>query len=77
VRGRLGKGGASMLGIAGIKAAIEKLPEKDFFELRKWFWEKEWQKWDQQIMMDSESQKLDFLFKEALDEKNKGQLEEL
>ncbi len=66
-----------MLDVAEIKAAIEKLPEKDFFQLRKWFWEKDWQKWDQQIAMDSGAQKLDFLIREALDEKDKGQLEEL
>lgn len=42
-----------MLDVAKIKAAIENLPEKDFFQLRKWFWEKDWQKWDKQIEMDS------------------------
>lgn len=66
-----------MSDVAEIKAAIENLPEKDFFQLRKWFWEKDWQRWDRQIELDSESGKLDFLIEEALDEKHKGQLEEL
>jgi len=66
-----------MLKVAEIKTAIEYLPEKDFIQLREWFSEKDWQKWDRQIEMDSESGKLDFLIKEALDEKNKGQLREL
>ncbi len=66
-----------MFDLAEILAAIENLPEKDFVQLRKWFWEKDWQKWDKQIDADSGLGKLDFLVKEALDEKNKGQLEEL
>jgi len=55
-----------------IKAAIESLPEKEFIELRHWFSEKDWQKWDGQIEVDSESGRLDFLVREALDEKHVG-----
>ncbi|MBU0569133.1 hypothetical protein KJ693_12470 [bacterium] len=66
-----------MLNVAEIKTAIEELPKKDFVQLRQWVWKKDWQKWDEQIEMDSESGKLDFLIKEALDEKSKGQLKEL
>ncbi len=60
-----------------IKAAIEELPEKDFLQLREWFSEKDWKKWDNEIADDSESGKLDFLIKEAFEEKNKGKLKEL
>ncbi|MEK7813686.1 MAG: hypothetical protein AAB296_07990 [Candidatus Desantisbacteria bacterium] len=63
--------------VAEIKTAIEELPEKGFAELRQWLWEKDWQKWDRQIGMDSKSGKLDFLIKEAFDEKKKGKLGEL
>ncbi|PIV44621.1 MAG: hypothetical protein COY75_00485 [Nitrospirae bacterium CG_4_10_14_0_8_um_filter_41_23] len=66
-----------MLKVAEIMTAIEDLPEKDFVRLREWFSEKDWQKWDRQIEADSESGRLDFLIKEALNEKNKGQLKEL
>lgn len=66
-----------MLKVAEIKVAIENLPEKDFVQLRQWFSEKDWQKWDRQIKVDSESGKLDFLIKEALDEKDKRNLKEL
>ena len=65
-----------MLEIAKIKTAIEELPEKDFVQLREWLWEKDWQKWDRQIEMDSESGKLDFLIREAFDEKKEGKLKE-
>jgi hypothetical protein len=40
-------------------------------------WEKDWQKWDKQIEMDSGAGKLEFLVKEALDAKDSGQLEDL
>ena len=60
-----------------IKAAIEALPEEDYVHLRQWFSEKDWEKWDRQIEADSESGRLDFLIKEALDERRKGKLKEL
>jgi hypothetical protein len=60
-----------------IKAAIEALPEEDYVQLRQWFSEKDWEKWDRQIEADSESGRLDFLIKEARDEKRKGKLKEL
>jgi hypothetical protein len=63
--------------IEEIQAAIESLPEDEYARLRRWFSEKDWDKWDKQIEADSESGKLDFLIKEARDEKAKGQLKDL
>lgn len=60
-----------------IIAAIETLPQGDFARLRKWFSEKDWEQWDKQIEADSQSGKLDFLVREALDEKAKGKLRDL
>ena len=60
-----------------IESAIESLSEEEYARLRKWFSEKDWEKWDRQIEFDSESGKLDFLIREALDEKAKGNLKEL
>jgi len=60
-----------------IEAAIESLSEDEYVRIRKWFSEKDWEKWDRQIEADSESGKLDFLIREALDEKAKGKLKEL
>jgi hypothetical protein len=59
-----------------IEAAIESLSEEEYFRIRKWFSEKDWEKWDNRIKADSESGKLDFLIKEAIDEKAKGKLKE-
>lgn len=60
-----------------IKTAIESLPEDEFVQLREWFSEKDWEKWDRQIEKDSESGKLDFLIAEALEEKRTGKLKDL
>lgn len=60
-----------------IEAAIESLSEEEYVRLRKWFSEKDWAKWDRQIEADSDSGKLDFLVREALNEKDKGMLKEL
>lgn len=66
-----------MLKIEEIEATIESLSEDEYARLRDWFYERDWEKWDRQIEVDSESGKLDFLIKEALDERSKGNLREL
>ncbi len=60
-----------------IKTAIEALPDDEYIKLRQWFSEKDWQKWDEQIKEDSESGKLDFLIKEAFDQKGYDKLKKL
>jgi hypothetical protein len=60
-----------------ILRSIESLSEEEYARLREWFSERDWEKWDRQIKADSESGKLDFLIKEARDEKAKGKLKEL
>jgi len=66
-----------MPNVETIKTAIESLPEEDYVQLRRWFFDKDWEKWDKQIEEDSESGRLDFLIKEVLDEKERGALKEL
>ena len=60
-----------------IKAAIEELPGAEFVEIRKWVAEKDWQMWDQELERESKAGKLDFLIKEAFDEKHQGRLRDL
>ncbi len=66
-----------MIKIEEIEATIESLSEDEYARLREWFYERDWEKWDRQIEEDSESGKLDFLLREALGEKAKGNLKEL
>jgi len=56
---------------------IEALSEDEFSQLRDWFIERDWDKWDKELKEDSQRGKLDFLRKEALDEENSGSLTSL
>jgi len=60
-----------------IKNAVVSLPKQEYRLFRDWFLERDWKQWDQQILADSEAGKLDFLVKEAMDEKNCSKLREL
>ncbi|MHB8880938.1 MAG: hypothetical protein ACYC69_05425 [Thermodesulfovibrionales bacterium] len=60
-----------------LEKAIEALPEEEFVQLRQWFSEKDWRKWDQQIEEDTKSGKLNFLLQEALEAKSKNKLRTL
>ena len=60
-----------------LKADIEKLPSKELTELFRWLSEKDWENWDKQMEADSQSGKLDFLIREAHEEKARGTLKEL
>ncbi len=56
---------------------IESLPKEDFYKLRDWMLERDWEKWDREIEEDSKNGKLNFLIKQALDEKRQGFLEDV
>ena len=66
-----------MTQVEKIQVAIESLSLEDYARLRQWFLERDWEEWDKQIEVDSKAGKLDFLIKEALVEKAKGNLQEL
>jgi hypothetical protein len=53
------------------------LPVEEYRQFREWFLERDWEQWDKQIQADSESGKLDFFVKEAMEEKNRGNLRDL
>ena len=63
-----------MTGIAEIKQAILELNEADYVELRRWFSELDWEKWDREIEEDVAAGRLDFLKEEALEAKKNGTL---
>ena len=63
--------------ITEIQRAILALPEAEYVQLREWFSELDWKKWDEQIETDSQAGKLDFLVFQALEAKSQGTLEDL
>ncbi|MGI8783051.1 MAG: hypothetical protein ACR2L2_05295 [Acidobacteriota bacterium] len=60
-----------------LELAIESLPEKEYSQFRRWFLERDWERWDREIEADSTSGKLDFLVEEAQDAKAKRTLNDL
>jgi hypothetical protein len=60
-----------------LKAEIESLPSEEFTEIFLWLSEKNWERWDKEIEADSQSGRLDFLVREAREEKTKGNLKDL
>lgn len=66
-----------MAKVEEIKHAIEKLTEEELIQIRNWFLEKDWIKWDKAIERDSAEGKLDFLIKGAKKAKKEGQLRPL
>ena len=70
-------GGNTVSKVDELKAEIERLPSKDFAELCRWLAEKDWARWDKEIENDSQAGRLDFLVREAREEKAKGTLKDL
>lgn len=66
-----------MAQVEHIKSEIEALSAEDFFQLRDWMAEKDWQRWDEQLEKDAALGKLEFLREEAMTAKAKGQLRDL
>ena len=60
-----------------LKADIDRLPSEELAELSRWLSEKEWESWDKEIEADSQAGRLDFLVREAHEEKAKGTLKEM
>ena len=60
-----------------LKAEIESLPEEEVVEIVRWLRERDWELWDREIERDSRAGKLEFLVREAREQKSKGTLRDL
>lgn len=67
----------AMSRLAEIQQAILALPEAEQAQLREWFSELDWERWDRQIEADADEGALDFLVADALEAKEDGTLQEL
>ncbi|MBP8106674.1 MAG: DUF2283 domain-containing protein [Caldilineaceae bacterium] len=54
-----------LMAIERLQAEIEALSDEDFAQLRDWFLERDWERWDRQLEADVAEGKLDFLIEEA------------
>ena len=63
--------------IEELKTDIERLSSEEAAELFRWLSEREWESWDKEMEADSQAGRLDFLVREARQEKDRGTLKEL
>jgi hypothetical protein len=63
--------------IDSLKAQIERLPSEEFAEIFRWSSEKDWERWDKEIAADSDAGRLDFLEREAREEKSAAEVRDL
>ena len=66
-----------MTRVEELETAVDSLPEKEYSHFRRWFLERDWDKWDQQIAEDSMAGKLDILAQEANEAKNNNKITKL
>ena len=66
-----------MAGLDELEKTIASLPDDEYRQFRRWFLERDWERWDRQIIEDAKTGKLDFLLKEALDAKKENKLRNL
>jgi len=66
-----------MTKIEELEKVVATLPEEEYSQFRKWFLDRDWERWDREIKEDSESGKLDFLVQEAIEAKKNRHLKDL
>jgi hypothetical protein len=57
--------------------AVDSLTPAEYSRFRRWFLERDWEKWDQEIEEDAAASRLDFLVREAAEARNSRKLRDL
>ena len=63
--------------LVDLEAAVEQLDPEEYSLFRNWFLEYDWNVWDRRIAADAAAGRIDFLAREARDEKASGRLRDL
>jgi hypothetical protein len=66
-----------MTRVEELESVVSSLPEDEYRRFRRWFLERDWEKWDREIEADSEAGRLDFLVQEAAEAKKGRRLKDL
>ncbi|MFH1116235.1 MAG: hypothetical protein V1792_20175 [Pseudomonadota bacterium] len=66
-----------MTRIEELETAVDSLDSEEYTRFRRWFLDRDWEKWDQEIAADAEAGQLDFLVCEAVEAKNRHKLRDL
>jgi hypothetical protein len=60
-----------------LEIAVDSLTQEEYSRFRRWFLDRDWEKWDREIEEDVKAGRLDFLVQEALEAKNRKELSDL
>jgi hypothetical protein len=71
------KGTQNMTRVEELEMAVDSLTPKEYNRFRRWFLDRDWEKWDQEIEEDAEAGRLDFLVREAAEAKSGRRLKDL
>lgn len=66
-----------MLKVEDLETAVEALPREEYSRFRRWFLDRDWDKWDHEIEEDAKTGRLDFLVSEAIEAKSSNKLRDL
>jgi hypothetical protein len=66
-----------MMTVEEIELAVDSLTQEEYGRLRRWFLDRDWEKWDHEIEADVDAGRLDFLVREAIEAKNSKRLTDL
>jgi len=66
-----------MTTVEELEMAVEALPREEYSRFRRWFLDRDWEKWDHEIEEDVEAGRLDFLVRDAVEAKNNNKLRDL
>ena len=68
------KGVLDMTKVEELEMEVDSLSQEEYSRFRRWFLNRDWEKWDQEIEEDSNAGRLDFLVREAAQAKDKNNL---
>ena len=66
-----------MTTVEELERAVDALTREEYSRFRRWFLDRDWEKWDWEIEEDSKAGRLDFLVREAAEAKNRKSLRDL
>jgi hypothetical protein len=66
-----------MTRVEELEMAVDALTQEEYSRFRRWFLDRDWKKWDEEIEEDAKAGRLDFLVREAADVRDRNKLRDL
>lgn len=66
-----------MITVEELEIAVDSLTQEEYSRFRRWFLDRDWERWDHEIEEDAKAGRLDFLVREAVEARNRQKLRDL